>query len=97
MAPPAAEIDIQPTLPITSVPVKTLGGQSIGSASRLSGPLAYSGSLDSHEQFDVTSVIGREFPTLQLSKILHDDTLVRDLAVLGTYYSSCTALLNYLS
>ncbi|KAK7419311.1 hypothetical protein QQX98_003463 [Neonectria punicea] len=39
-------------------------------------------SLDSQEQFDVTAVIGREFPELQLSEILKDDTKLRDLAVL---------------
>ncbi|CAI4212655.1 unnamed protein product [Parascedosporium putredinis] len=32
--------------------------------------------------FDTTNVIGREYPTLQLSEILHDDDKIRDLAIL---------------
>ncbi|RFU27149.1 hypothetical protein B7463_g9179, partial [Scytalidium lignicola] len=44
-------------------------------------PLKYSGSLDEYEYFDVTSVIGREFPKVQLSKILKDDNKIRDLAI----------------
>ncbi|KAK3681331.1 hypothetical protein B0T22DRAFT_531235 [Podospora appendiculata] len=81
MAPPAADIDIQsPPEVNTTFPTKTLAGHS--SASRLSGPLKYSGSLDSYEQLDFTAVIGREFPELQVSEILHDDTKIRDLAVL---------------
>lgn len=46
-------------------------------------PLKYSGSLDEYEQFDVTSVIGREFPKAQLSEILKDDKKIRDLAITG--------------
>lgn len=87
MAPHAADIDIQPTTDAafaSSVPVKNLAGT--GTSSRLSGPLIYSGSLDSYEHFDVTSVIGREFPKLQLSEILDDDSKVRDLAILGTIF-----------
>jgi len=83
MAPPAADVDIQPALAVGDVPVKKLGGHS--SASRLAGALTYSGSLDSYEQFDVTNVIGREFPALQLSEILHDDTKIRDLAILSMF------------
>lgn len=76
MAPPAADVDIA-----DSVRVKKTGESQ--SASRLSGPLTYSGSLDSYEHFDVTAVLGREFPQLQVSEILHDDTKIRDLAILG--------------
>lgn len=83
MAPPAADIDIQPEAPAFTVPIK--GSTPSTTASRLSGPLTYSGSLESHEHFDVTSVIGREFPNLQLGDILHDDTKIRDLAILGIY------------
>ncbi|PLB46157.1 taurine catabolism dioxygenase TauD, TfdA family protein [Aspergillus steynii IBT 23096] len=39
------------------------------------------GSLDEYESFDLTSAIGREFSTLQLSEILHDDTKIRDLGI----------------
>lgn len=83
MAPPVADIDVQ-TAPVV-VPVPTKGSIAPGhsSASRLSGPLTYSGTLDTYEHFDVTNVIGREFPNLQLSEILHDDDKIRDLAILG--------------
>ncbi|KAK0629499.1 hypothetical protein B0T17DRAFT_188688 [Bombardia bombarda] len=80
MAPPAADIDIQITPEVAAVPTKSITNHS--SSSRLSEPLKYSGSLDSYEQFDVTNVIGREFPTLQISDILHDDVKLRDLAIL---------------
>lgn len=53
------------------------------SGSMLREPLTYSGTLRSYEQFDVTPVIGREFPTLQLSEIVQDDAKIRDLAILG--------------
>ncbi|KAI0378110.1 taurine catabolism dioxygenase [Hypomontagnella monticulosa] len=82
MAPPAADVDVQSDVVIQtkksvdSAPVKT------STSSRLDGPLKYSGSLDSYNQFDVTKVIGREFTNLQLSEILHDDTKIRDLAIL---------------
>ncbi len=75
MAPPAADVDI--ASPFVPVQVKTT------SSSRLPAPLKYSGSLDTYEHFDTTAVIGREFPTLQLSHILHDDAKIRDLAILG--------------
>ncbi|EME45512.1 hypothetical protein DOTSEDRAFT_43830 [Dothistroma septosporum NZE10] len=45
-------------------------------------PLTYSGSLDQYKSFDSTNVIGREFPDLQLSEILDDDSKIRDLAIL---------------
>ena len=86
MAPPAADVDV--VSPTEAAPVsapskiENLSGTTNSSASRLSGPLKYSGSLDSYESFDTTGVIGREFPALQLSEILHDDDKIRDLAIL---------------
>ncbi len=82
MAPPAADVDVRTNEPTFDIPVKSLSGTS-SISSRLSGPLQYSGSLDSYEQFDVTAVIGKEFPGLQLTEILHDDEKIRDLAILG--------------
>ncbi|SPO06792.1 related to taurine dioxygenase [Cephalotrichum gorgonifer] len=85
MAPPAADVDVTTPAqdaPATSKVVGEKAAPTSSSASRLTGPLEYSGSLDSYEQFDTTSVIGREFPTLQLTEILNDDTKIRDLAVL---------------
>lgn len=83
MAPHAAEIDASHATPVVLDKVKQTSDVDAASKSRLSGPLKYSGSLDSYDQFDVTSVIGREFPGLQLSEILNDDDKVRDLAILG--------------
>jgi hypothetical protein len=49
-------------------------------------PLRYSGSLNEYRSFDVTPVIGREFPEVQLTDILHDDEKLRDLAITGQQY-----------
>lgn len=54
------------------------------SAKTYPAPLVYSDSLDEHESFDLTTVIGREFPTVQLTEILKNDAKVRDLAITGT-------------
>ncbi|TVY27079.1 putative alpha-ketoglutarate-dependent sulfonate dioxygenase [Lachnellula hyalina] len=44
-------------------------------------PLVYSGSLDQYESFDLTTVIGKEFPTVQLTELLKDDSKIKDLAI----------------
>ncbi|KAH6612960.1 hypothetical protein B0J18DRAFT_470303 [Chaetomium sp. MPI-SDFR-AT-0129] len=47
-------------------------------------PLKLSGVLDSYESFDVTPIIGREFPTANLAEWLdapNSDELIRDLAI----------------
>lgn len=47
-------------------------------------PLKYGGSLDQYEHFEVTPVIGREYPTLSIKDLLESpdaDTLLRDLAI----------------
>jgi hypothetical protein len=44
-------------------------------------PLKYSGSLDEYKSFDVTNVIGREYPEAKLLDILKDDKKIRDLAI----------------
>lgn len=87
MAPPAADIDVQSEVLVPETLKKSVGPVPVpiktSTSSRLDGPLKYSGSLDSYEQFDVTNIIGLEFPKLQLSEILYDDTKIRDLAILG--------------
>lgn len=83
MAPPAGDIDASKSehLPIhTKDAVKS-------TPSTLPTPLKYSGSLDDYDHFDVTSVIGREFPKLQLSQIIDDDAKIRDLAITGKAHS----------
>lgn len=79
MAPPAADVDLAPNTPDVIPVTKSFASP----ANKLSGPLKYSGSLDQYKSFDVTNVIGREFPELQLSDILNDDTKIRDLAITG--------------
>jgi hypothetical protein len=47
-------------------------------------PLEYSGSLDDLEYTDLTTIIGREFPKVQLTDWLKSenaDVLLRDLAI----------------
>ncbi len=47
-------------------------------------PLKLSGALDAFESFDVTPVIGREFPNASLKDFLcapNSDDLLRDLAI----------------
>jgi hypothetical protein len=77
MAPPVADVDLE---------IRGGPPSAKASGSRLNRPLKYSGSLDEYESFNVTSVIGREFLTLQLSDILGDDTKIRDLAIIGLQY-----------
>jgi hypothetical protein len=77
MAPPAADVDLVSHQP-TTIPV-TKGVN----ASLAKRPLEYSGSLDGYKSFEVTNIIGREYPELQLSDILHDDNKIRDLAITG--------------
>jgi len=76
MAPPAADVDLDIAPQPYVIPTKAVSG------SKLAEPLASSGSLDQYEQFDVTHIIGHEFPKLQLSDILADDQKIRDLAIL---------------
>lgn len=44
-------------------------------------PLNYTGSLDEYEYFDVTNVIGREYPKANLLEILKSNEKIRDLAI----------------
>lgn len=51
-------------------------------------PLKLSGALDTFEAFDVTPVIGREFPTANLTEWLtapNSDELLRDLAITSEF------------
>jgi hypothetical protein len=80
MAPPSADV-------ATSVP-SVLGEPIISQDLKKKSqfyPTAqkYSGTLDEYESFDVTAVIGKEFPKVQLSTLLADDKKIRDLAILG--------------
>jgi hypothetical protein len=60
-------------------------------------PLEYRGKLDEFNSFDVTPVIGREFPDAKLVDWLqapNSDELLRDLAVTSTQISSLPGKLS---
>lgn len=78
----APSIEATPVTQVPSVETK-LDSQKPASAGFIRDPLAYSGSLDEYRSFDVTPVIGKEFPELQLTDILNDDAKIRDLAITG--------------
>lgn len=64
------------TVPVPEAPTTLKGLQK--------EPLKLSGLLDQFESFDVTPVIGREFPTANLKELLraeNSDDLIRELAI----------------
>lgn len=74
------------TTPEATAPTLTSmkSGKANNTRSSYKGPLVSTGSLDSFTAFEVTSTIGREYPTLQLSDVMSSpnrDNLVRDLAI----------------
>ena len=77
MAPSVAESTTTPVVPI-------LKGNVSEATTLQKEPLKLSGALDSFDSFDVTPVIGREFPTANLKEWLqapNSDELLRDLAI----------------
>jgi hypothetical protein len=85
MAPPAADVDLISHTHTSDGPIQV---KKVVAQNTLPTPPKYSGSLDQYTSFDVTKVIGREFPDLQISDILEDDAKIRDLAITGTYWGS---------
>lgn len=73
------DITMQPAPPNTGETGAT--DQTPSDAQHIRKPLKYSGSLSGYKGFDVTPVIGREFPDVQLTDILNDDQKIRDLAI----------------
>lgn len=60
-------------------------------------PLKLSGALDAFESFDVTPVIGREFPNASLKDFLrapNSDELLRDLAITGNLLECTSACIT---
>lgn len=108
MAPPSADVDAHTeslTAPTHHSPQaartipeikRSIAG--LTQSASFPSPVQYSGTLDTYESFDVTSVIGREFPDLQLTQILNDDAKIKDLAVQGMLDSlndgGCTNLIR---
>lgn len=63
-------------------------------------PLKLTGALDKYESFDVTPVIGKEFPTANLKEWLeapNSDELLRDLAITSTTRLSSIGSEAYIS
>ncbi|KUJ10841.1 taurine catabolism dioxygenase [Mollisia scopiformis] len=87
MAPSVAhdDVQVQPASPVSNksrtIPEIKKSVQGLTQSASFPAPLTYSGSLDHYESFDVTSVIGREYPKVQLTEILKDDAKIRDLAI----------------
>jgi hypothetical protein len=78
---------------VNSIPVITPGSDGHHQSLKTNGkvthkePLRASGTLPSN-YFDVTSVIGREYPDIQISELMNSpqrDEYIRDLAITGTY------------
>jgi hypothetical protein len=83
----APSIEVAPPALVPNVESKLdalrLDGQKATTSSYIREPLKYSGSLDEYKSFDVTPIIGREFPEVQLTDILNDEQKLRDLAITG--------------
>jgi hypothetical protein len=79
----APSIEVATPTPVPNVEAKLDSQKAAASSGYIREPLKYSGSLDEYKSFDVTPVIGKEFPELQLTDILNDDQKLRDLAITG--------------
>jgi hypothetical protein len=95
MAPPSADVDthtesqsipVQPSSPkARTIPEIKRSIAGLTQSASFPTPFEYSGALDHYESFDVTNVIGREYPKVQLTEILKDDAKIRDLAITGMW------------
>lgn len=77
---PSVEVTTPAPAPLDT---KVEGQKAAASSGYIREPLKYSGSLDEYKSFDVTPIIGREFPDVQLVDILNDEQKLRDLAITG--------------
>ncbi|CAI7641719.1 unnamed protein product [Penicillium palitans] len=76
---------MSPALDTQNVPeVLDLKAKNINTpqATLLREPLKSSGNLKEYENFNSTPIIGTEFPNVQLTEMLKDETKIRDLAIL---------------
>jgi hypothetical protein len=87
MAPSSTNIDVAPAtqdtsnLTLLSKAKLAVTGETTTATNPVTKPLKYSGALDGYKSFDVTNVIGREYPEANLLEILKDDEKIRDLAI----------------
>lgn len=79
----APSVDVVASSPVPVAGGKITTSQETSQKTPIKEPLKYSGSLDAYKNFDVTPIIGREFPDVQLTDILNDDAKLRDLAITG--------------
>lgn len=85
------EVEASETHEVKPVETKAAEPEADALPKRLEGhkePLKLSGALDHLEAFDVTPVIGREYPTADLAEILrapNSDELLRDLAITSRF------------
>lgn len=92
MAPSA--VDVYPTTRLNDLKIKAqefVSQQTTAPVKLTKAPIQLSGALDKFESFDVTPVIGKEFPKANLAQWLeapNADELIRDLAVTGNYIRS---------
>lgn len=86
MAPPSADVDTAPVSQQLPSKLGVVSGTAETHVSTLTKPLVYSGSLDEYKSYDVTPVIGREYPEARLVDILKDDAKIKDLAIQGTHH-----------
>jgi hypothetical protein len=84
----APSIEVATPTPLPNVEAKLDSQKAAASSGYIREPLKYSGSLDEYKSFDVTPVIGKEFPELQLTDILNDEQKLRDLAITGILLGS---------
>ena len=84
MAPSVTETTV-PAVPVEQGKLPLKGSERV--------PLKLAGALDAFESFDVTPIIGREFPNASLKDFLrapNSDELLRDLAITGRFQSLVT-------
>lgn len=95
MAPHSEEVPLRPADPGTQDNIAVKGQTSLSPESttktQYPKPLELKGVLDQFRSFDVTPVIGKEFPDANVAEWLrapNSDELLRDLAIIGSYLSS---------
>lgn len=102
MAPHSEEVPFRPADPSTkdniAVKGQTSSSPEAPSKTQYPKPLELKGVLDQFKSFNVTPVIGKEFPDANLTEWLrapNSDELLRDLAITGSYLSPFTHVQQY--
>jgi hypothetical protein len=84
MAPSAAEVEAQ----TTDIPVHP--GKQAASATRTKPWIKATGVLDQHEHIELTPIIGREYPHVNLVSLLqapNSEELLRELSLISMFYT----------